>query len=128
MRAGDGRVVILATKSLGGRAIGVEIDPVWRFIANLAIALLGLRKTAYVRRENMYWFDVRAADVVVLDLLQGTNQRLEDKLVRELWPGARLVSHSFSLSGSSPVALDDRRGIFLYEVGRAGPDVWTRFT
>jgi hypothetical protein len=66
--------------------------------------------------------------VVVLDLLQGTNQRLEDKLVRELWPGARVLSHSFSLSGSSPVALDDRRGIFLYEVGRTGQDVWTRFT
>jgi hypothetical protein len=64
----------------------------------------------------------------VLYLLQGTNQRLKEKLVRELRPGARVVSHSSSVYGGSPVALDDSRGIFLHEVGRTGPEGWTKLT
>jgi SAM-dependent methyltransferase len=125
--AGDGRVVILAAKAFGARGMGVEIDPLRCLIANAAIAVLGLRKRAHVFHGNMFSFDTSAADVVVLYLLQGTNQRIKEKLQRELRPGARVVSHTFSMSDWTPTVLDDRRGIFLYEIGRTSGDVWTEF-
>jgi hypothetical protein len=127
MGAGDDRVVMVAARSFGARAIGVEIDPLRCLLANLAIALLGLRGKAHVFHENMFGFDTSGADVVVLSLLQGTNQRVNDKLLKELRPGTRGVSHTFSMTGWTPVGLDDHHGIFLYEVGRTGGDVRTRF-
>jgi ribosomal protein L11 methylase PrmA len=127
MGAGDGRVVVLAAREFGARAVGVEIDPLRCLIGNLAIGLLGLRKQAHIHRGNLFSFNVSEADVVVLYLLQDTNQRIKDKLRRELRPGSRVVSHTFSMSGWIPTVLDDRRGIFLYEIGKTGDDVRTVF-
>jgi protein-L-isoaspartate O-methyltransferase len=127
MGAGDGRVVIVAAREFGATARGVEIDPLRCLLANTAIVLLGLRNRAHVYHGNMFSFDVSGADVIVLYLLQGTNQRIKQKLLQELRPGVRVVSHTFSMSGWAPVALDDRRGIFVYEMGKTGADVRTRF-
>jgi tRNA G37 N-methylase Trm5 len=127
MGAGDGRIDILAAREFGAKSVGVEIDPLRCLLASVAIALLGLRRRARVHHGNMFTFDVSEADVVVLYLLQGTNQRIKGKLTRELHPGARVVSHAFWMSGWVPSALDDRREIFVHEVGRTGQEVRTRF-
>lgn len=125
--AGDGRVPILAAKECGAQGIGVEIDPLRCLMANTAIRLAGLSDKAHVYHGNMFSFDCSPADVVVLYLLQGTNQKIKSKLLAELKPGTRVISHSFSMSGWVPIALDDRRGIFLYEIGRTGEGVRTEF-
>jgi predicted RNA methylase len=124
--AGDGRIVILAARKFKAVAVGVEIDPFRWMIANLWILLLGLRGKAQVRLGDMRRFPTDGADVVTLYLLQGTNQTLKDSLEKSLRPGAKVVSHTFSMSGWNPVALDDRRGIFVYEIGNTGEDVQTR--
>jgi hypothetical protein len=63
----------------------------------------------------------------MLYLLQGTNQTLKASLEESLRPGAKIVSHVFSMSGWTPVALDERHGIFVYEIGRTGDDILTKF-
>jgi SAM-dependent methyltransferase len=125
--AGDGRIVIAAARDFGAQAEGVEIDPLRSALANGLIRLAGLRGKARVICGNMYAYDCRDADVVTVYLLQGTNQRLKDHLVRQLRPGARVVSHTFSMNGWVPVAIDEKQGIFLYEIGRTGEDVQTEF-
>jgi SAM-dependent methyltransferase len=120
--AGDGRMVILAARKFKARAIGVEIDPTRWMIANFWILLMGLRGKAEVRLGDMRRFPVAGADVVSLCLLQGTNQRLKETLGRSLRPGAKVVSHSFSMSGWTPAAIDTRYGIFVYEIGRIGEE------
>jgi SAM-dependent methyltransferase len=124
--AGDGRIVILAAGKFKAAAVGVEIDPVRWLIANLGILVLGLRGKAQVHLGDMRRFPAAGADVVTLCLLQGTNQRLKGSLEQSLRPGARVVSHIFSMSGWNPVALDDRYGIFVYEIGNTGEDVQTK--
>ena len=124
--AGDGRIVIFAARKFKAKAVGVEIDPVRWAIANLWIALLGLRGRAEVRLGDMRRFPVAGADVVTLYLLQGTNQALKDTLARSLRPGAKVVSHTFSMSGWNPVALDEGHGIFVYEIGNTGEEVQTK--
>jgi len=101
----------------------VEIDPLRCLIANLLIRVLRLQDVARVYYGNMYTFDFRDADVVSMYLLQDTNQRLKPRLAAQLKPGASVVSHSFSFYGWAPVAIDDKRGIFLYEMGNTGADV-----
>jgi SAM-dependent methyltransferase len=125
--AGDGRLVIMAARKYKAKAIGVEIDPLRCLIANLWICILGLRGRAEVRMGDFRRFSTDGADVVTLFLLQGTNQGLKAGLEKSLRPGARIVSHTFSMSGWTPVALDDRYGIFVYEIGRTGGDTTTKF-
>lgn len=121
--AGDGRIVIVAARSFRARAVGVEIDPLRCLIANLLISVFRLQDSAHVYHGDMFKFDFSDADVVSMYLLQGTNQRLKPKLAAQLKPGARVVSHTFSFIGWSPAAIDDKRGIFLYEMGNTGHDV-----
>ncbi|MBN1439307.1 MAG: class I SAM-dependent methyltransferase [Anaerolineales bacterium] len=124
--AGDGRIVVLAARTFQAKAVGVEIDPIRWVIANLWILLLGLRGKAQVRLGNMRRFPVAGADVVTLYLLQGTNQRLQKELAGSLKPGARVVSHMFSMSGWTPTVIDERHGIFVYEIGRTGEGTETK--
>jgi SAM-dependent methyltransferase len=125
--AGDGRLVILAARKFGARAVGVEIDPFRWLMANLNIRILGLQGKARVVLGDRRKFDPTDTDVVVLYLQQGTNQFLKDRLSRSLKPGARVVSHAFSMSGWTPIALDDLDGIFVYEIGNTGEGAITKF-
>jgi SAM-dependent methyltransferase len=125
--AGDGRIVIRAARRFGAQAIGVEIDPLRCLAANAIIWALGLRKRARVAHGNIFGFDLRQADVVTLYLLQGTNQRIKVRLEEQLRPGARVVSHVFTLSGWTPVVIDEARRLFVYEMGNTGAEVRTRF-
>jgi cyclopropane fatty-acyl-phospholipid synthase-like methyltransferase len=125
--AGDGRIVRLAAKAFGAEALGVEIDPLRCLIANALIRMMGLRDRARVMWGNMNDFDLSGADVVTLFLLQGTNQKLRARLAEGLKEDARVVSHTFSMTDWTPIAIDDRRKIFLYQIGNIGPDPRTIF-
>jgi SAM-dependent methyltransferase len=124
--AGDGRIVLMAAWIFGAKAQGVEIDPIRCFVANGLIALAGRRKRARVLHGDLFEADISDADVIIIYLLQATNQKLKPKLEREVKQGARIVSRSFSISGWAPVAIDKRRRIFLYEMGKTGQEVWTK--
>jgi SAM-dependent methyltransferase len=126
--AGDGRIVVVAARDFKANALGVEIDPLRCMVANTVIRLLGLRQRAWVQCGDIFKFDLSGTNVVTLYLLQGTNQRLKAKLARHLSPGSRVVSRTFSFTGWTPVAIDERHGLFLYEIGNTGPSVHTRFS
>lgn len=125
--AGDGRIVILAALVYKAKAIGVEIDPIRCFIANMLILLLGLSRRAHVYHGDMFKFNFSDADVVTMYLLQGTNQKIKPALQHKLKPGTKVISRTFSLSGWVPVKLDDQTGIFMYEIGNTGVEAETKF-
>lgn len=114
--AGDGRIVTIAARTFKANAVGVEIDPIRCWMADLRILLMGVRGRARVHRGDMYAFDLTQADVVTMFLLQGTNQRLRGHLEQQLRPGAKVVSRSFSMDGWTPIAVDEERRIFVYEM------------
>jgi len=125
--AGDGRIVRIAAREFKAQAAGIEIDPIRCAIANALIFLTGLHGKARVIHSNMTAYDCRNADVVTVYLLQRTNQRLKNQLSQQLKPGAKIVSYTFSMEGWSPIAIDDRKGIFVYEIGNTGKGVRTTF-
>ena len=125
--AGDGRIVVRAARRFGALGIGVELDPLRWLVANLGIWVRGLEGRARVVHANMYNYDLSDADVVTLYLLQGTNQRIKERLAQQLRSGARVVSHAFSMEGWTPTIIDERRRLFVYEIGRTGPEVRTEF-
>jgi protein-L-isoaspartate O-methyltransferase len=124
--AGDGRIVIAAALRFKAEAVGVEIDPVRCTIANTLIRLLGLRDRAHVHCGNLFEFDLADADVVMLYLWPSTNQRLRSRLLKQLRPGAKVVSFKFPFYGWTPIDADGRKGngILVYEIGHSEPDLW----
>ncbi|UCF97677.1 MAG: class I SAM-dependent methyltransferase [Spirochaetaceae bacterium] len=113
---GDGRVVIAAARRFGARAVGIEVD-ISRYIWSVcAVTVLGLWKQVKIIRGDMFSVDLGNADVIFTFLLQETNERLKDKLRRELRPGTRIISNTFTFSGFPLVAADDELHLYLYRM------------
>jgi SAM-dependent methyltransferase len=100
--SGDGRIVIAAARDFGAKGVGIEIDQ------NLINASLenarkaGVADRVFFRKEDIFKTDIHEATVVTLFLLPGVNQMLIPKLIEELRPGARVVSHRFDMGDWKP--------------------------
>lgn len=112
--AGDGRVLNIAVREFGARAVGVEISPIHCILARLKIALAGSAKRASVIRGDFLRVDVSAADVVFAYLLRTHAARLRPRLEGQLRAGARVAAVSADFEGWEPVAFDEDALIFLY--------------
>ncbi|HHR84787.1 MAG TPA: methyltransferase domain-containing protein [Candidatus Acetothermia bacterium] len=100
---GDGRIVITAARMFGARGIGVEIDPARVLWARAWASFAGVSSRVRILRKDMYKADLlHEADVVVLFLSPDANYKLQDKLLRELRPGARIVSYYHPMWGWEP--------------------------
>jgi ubiquinone/menaquinone biosynthesis C-methylase UbiE len=100
--SGDGRVVFEAARKYGIRAVGVEIKPHLVEEANRRAKDEGLEKLARFVHADLFRLNLRHANVVTLYLSDSLNERLLPKLLRELRPGSRIVSHDFRMGDWQP--------------------------
>jgi SAM-dependent methyltransferase len=100
--SGDGRIVITAAKKYGARGVGIDVDPAMVAKAQENAAAAGVADRVRFLNANIFESDISEASVVTLYLLQSLNERLRPKLVRELRPGARVVSHVFNMGPEWP--------------------------
>jgi hypothetical protein len=107
--SGDGRIVIAAVKDFGAaRGVGIELDPLHVLEARVYARQLGLHERIEFRQQDLFETDLREATVVALYLLPAINARLRPKLLSELRPGARVVSHAFDMGDWTP---DEQRTV-----------------
>ncbi len=104
---GDGRIVITAAHFFGARGVGVDLDPerIKESIENARKA--GVMDRVKFIRQDLFQTDIREATVVTLYLLEELNLKLRPKLLRDLKPGTRILSHEFSMGEWKP----DKSGI-----------------
>jgi ubiquinone/menaquinone biosynthesis C-methylase UbiE len=100
--SGDGRIPIAAAKQFGIRAVGVEIDPKLITEAEAKARSAGVEQLVRFRNEDMFRIDVSEANVVTLYLSEKLNVLLRPKLLRELRPGSRVISHDFRMGDWKP--------------------------
>jgi SAM-dependent methyltransferase len=113
--SGDGRLVIAAARDFGATAIGIEIEPFRVLYSRLKILQFHLNGKARIVRRNFFHVDLRDADVVITFLLQTTNDKLRQKLERELTrPNSRVVSIVFQFNGWEEIRSDRERTIYVY--------------
>jgi cyclopropane fatty-acyl-phospholipid synthase-like methyltransferase len=95
---GDGRIVIGAAQR-GALGVGIDIDPLPLNFARAYARRAGVDVERRVRfvRGDFFQADLRDATVVTLYLSPEVNQRLLPKLLAELAPGSRIVSHKFHM-------------------------------
>jgi SAM-dependent methyltransferase len=95
--SGDGRIVIAAARDFGARGVGIEIDPSLVALSAESARRAGVGDRVTFRSDDFFETDLSDATVVTLYLSRSINQRLRPKLLRELRPGARIVSHNFDM-------------------------------
>lgn len=105
---GDGRIPIRAAQKYGARGIGVDIDPRLIEVATASARAAGVEKLVEFRLEDAMTTDLSTASVVTLYLLSSSNAKLRPRLQEGLKPGARVVSHAFSMGAEWPADAIDR--------------------
>ncbi len=101
--SGDGRIVRSAARRFGASGVGVEIDPELIALANNEAKKDGVSARATFVSADLWTFDVSKATVVTVYLLPSAQARLKQKLLAELKPGTRIVSHDYPFPDWTPV-------------------------
>lgn len=100
--SGDGRIVITAVKKYGVRAVGFEIDPELVKKSRDNIKKAGLERLAGIREQDILTVDLSPATVLTMYLLPRVNLKLRPRILSQLKPGGRVVSHAFDMDDWKP--------------------------
>jgi hypothetical protein len=136
--SGDGRIVLTAAKVFGARGFGVDINEKLVKEANESARIQGVADRASFTIQDLFKTDISKATVLTMYLLPNTVNMLKDKLLSELNPGTRILSHDYPLQGWIPekyvqMDLEDKVAIsgvtttliYLYVVPAKADGAWT---
>ena len=121
--SGDGRIPIAAARKYGiARGIGIEIDPERIKEANANRIKAGVGERVSFVNADLFESDLSDATVITLYLLPKLNLKLLPKLLKELKPGTRIVSHAFNMGTWKPEqALEvDGRDVYFWTIPAPG--------
>jgi len=111
---GDGRIPITAAKLYGIRAVGIDIDPQRIAEAKENAKKAGVTHLVDFRLADLFQSEFREASVVTLYLLPDLNVKLRPRLLNEMKPGTRIVSHQFDMGDWKPDKKLDSNGRTIY--------------
>lgn len=108
--SGDGRIVIAAARDFGARGVGIELDP--GLVAESArnARRAGVADRTRFHLQDIFEADVSEATVVTMYLSPDVNLRLKPRLLSQLRPGARIVSHDFPIGDWQPARVVNFKG------------------
>ena len=100
--SGDGRIVIAAARDYGARGLGIELDPKLVALARENARRAGVADRARFVEGDALKTDLTQASVVTIYLLPFLLDQLQPRLLSQLRPGARVVTHAFAFKGWQP--------------------------
>jgi SAM-dependent methyltransferase len=122
--SGDGRILITAAKRYGVRGVGFEIDPGLVKLARENARKEGVEKLVEIRQQDFLTADLSPASVVTLYLSYEGNLAVRPQLMRQLKPGARVVSYAFDMAEWQPKIAEsyrdaggDSHQLYLWDIG-----------
>ncbi len=126
--SGDGRFVITAAQQFGARGVGIEIDPELVRTARTKARLAGVSDQVTFWEGNLFDVDLHDASVVTLYLNPELNLRLRPKLLLQLEPGDRVVSHDAGMGAWTPDRTERLAGskVYLWTIPDVVPDTLVR--
>jgi ribosomal protein L11 methylase PrmA len=111
---GDGRIPITAARLYGIRAVGIDIDPQRIAEAKENAKKAGVTHLVDFRLADLFQSNFREASVITLYLLPDLNVKLRPRLLSEMKPGTRIVSHQFDMGDWKPDKKLDSNGRTIY--------------
>jgi precorrin-6B methylase 2 len=101
--SGDGRIPITAARKYGiARGIGIDINPERIKEANENLSKARVADRVRFVNADLFESDLSDATVITLYLLPELNLKLLPKLLKEVKPGTRIVSHAFDMGSWKP--------------------------
>ena len=97
--SGDGRLVIEAARRYGAQGHGIDIEENLVQLATDNARAAGVSDRVRFIAGDLFQADLSKADIITVYLLPSIMDRLVPKLLKELKPGARIVSHDYPLVG-----------------------------
>ncbi|PSQ82096.1 MAG: SAM-dependent methyltransferase, partial [Bacteroidetes bacterium QS_1_65_9] len=120
---------LTAATEHGARGVGVEIDPDLVAKSRAKAKAAGMTDRVEFRQQDLFETTLEDATVVALYLWPEINVKLRPKLLRQLDPGDRIVSHDFRMGEWEPDRVvdagQDKTGtatIYLWVVPEDPPD------
>ncbi|HEU4621508.1 MAG TPA: class I SAM-dependent methyltransferase [Burkholderiaceae bacterium] len=99
---GDGRIVVRAAERYGASGVGVDLNPERIKEAKANAKKAGVANRVRFVEGDLFKVDISPATVVTMYLLPQVNLQLRPRLLKELKPGTRLVSHDFDMGDWKP--------------------------
>ncbi|GLR63833.1 class I SAM-dependent methyltransferase [Marinospirillum insulare] len=112
---GDGRIVVAAALDRNARGIGIDMDPMRVAEAMEYAGNTGVEFMVDFFEDDLLEADFSQATVVTLYLLDLVNVELRPRLLNELRPGTRIVSHAFDMADWRPDERKSFSGINLFK-------------
>lgn len=113
--SGDGRIPIMAVQKFGvERATGIDIDPQRIKEATENAQKAGVTGKVRFLNQDLFATNFSDATVITLYLLDSLNEKLRPKLLAELKPGTRIVSHAFRMGDWNPEKQETINGRNIY--------------
>jgi SAM-dependent methyltransferase len=100
--SGDGRVVILAAQRYGARGLGIDYDEWLIAESRASAAKAGVADRVRFLHKDIFQADFREATVVTMYLLPDVNLEIRPRILFELKPGTRIVSHDWDMGDWEP--------------------------
>jgi SAM-dependent methyltransferase len=119
---GDGRIVITAVREFGASGVCVDIDPQRIAESRENARAAGVTENIRFLNQDLFATDLSDASVVMLFLSSDLNLKLRPKLLRELKPGARIVSHWHDMGDWKPEKVERvrssgrERSVYLWTI------------
>lgn len=126
--SGDGRIVVTAARDHKvKKGVGVDLDPVRIAEANENAKKAGIADRVTFHRGDLFQMDFGEATVLTMYLLPEVNLKLRPKILNEMAPGSRVVSHAFTMGDWAPDKHEvvDSRNIYLWIVPAKVAGTWT---
>lgn len=123
--SGDGRIAIAAARR-GARALGIDIDPVRVREAQDNARRAGVQERVHFRQQNLFETKISDATVLTMYLLTKVNLDLRPRILEELKPGTRVVSHAFDMGNWKPDVHAElgHRNVFMWIVPARAAGRW----
>lgn len=100
--SGDGRIVIAAAARYGARGLGIDYDAGLIAKSRAAGEKAGVSERVKFLKQDIFEADFRDATVVTMYLLPEVNLQLRPRLLFDLRPGTRVVSHDWDMGDWAP--------------------------
>jgi hypothetical protein len=126
--SGDGRIPITAAKRFGARAVGIEIEADLIEKSRFEARWAGVADKVTFRTEDLFTTDLRPATVLTLYLFRELNIQLRPRILEQMKPGTRVVTHDWDMgewepdvalvspAPDKPVGLDRNSKVFLWYI------------
>ncbi|WBE24283.1 class I SAM-dependent methyltransferase [Denitrificimonas caeni] len=112
---GDGRIVVAAALERNTRGVGIDMDPMRITEAIEYAGHTGVEYLVNFFEGDLLEADFSQATVVTLYLLDLVNVQLRPRLLDELRPGTRIVSHAFDMGDWKPDQRQSCGSINIYK-------------